>query len=157
MASATKHQHWEHGLARGRLRRGSLLLEVQVALFIIVLCLLPTIGVMIYSRKLNRQAQIQTVAYQAARQEMASLQAQAYANRNLVTSGTFAIPANLAGNFSTEIAMAGTYSIATYSAYTTPPVQQLTVEVTWKRMDTTASNVYSSVELSQLAAQEPGK
>lgn len=142
----------------GRYRRvrGSLLLEVLFAIFALVVCILPVVSLMLGSAKLNREAQIQAVAYQVARQELETVKAQSYANRVDTTKASFTIPAGLTANFSNEISMAGTYSIVNYSPYTNPPVQQITVQVMWKRMDTPYSG-NTSIELSGLAAKEPGK
>lgn len=137
-------------------RSGFMLLELVFTLFALTVCILPVVAVMVSARKLNRQAEVQTVAYQAARQELEALKAQSYGNRSVISKASFTIPANLTANFSSEVAMTGTYSIASYNAYTNPPVQDISVRVTWKRMDTSQST-NSAVELSSLLAKEPGK
>ena len=133
-----------------------MLLELMFALFAITVCIMPSVTMMITARKINRQAQIQSVAYQIAQQQLETLRAQTYGNRSVVSQAAFAIPPTLTSNFSSEVAMSGSYSISSYSPFTKPPVQEITVKVTWKRMNTTSSG-YSVVELSALCAQEPGR
>lgn len=139
-----------------RRQRGSLLLEVLFALFALVVCVLPAVSLMVTSTKLNREAQIQAVAYLAARQELAALKAESYLTRSVTPQASFSIPASLTSNFSSEVSMAGTYSVASYGTAAHPPVQQITVKVMWKRMDTPYSG-NTSVELSGLVSQEPNK
>lgn len=140
-----------------RVRRGSTLIEVIVALFVIVIGVLPITALLLSSRSLDEQAQVQAAAYQAARQELETLRSQALANRPATARTTFPIPAAIAA-LHTRQAMIGDYSIATVPSLGdgTHPVQQIVVRVSWTS-GTGGGGAASSVRLDSLIAQGAGQ
>ena len=137
-----------------RSRKGFALLDILVALFVLVVLMLPCCELLIGGRRLEQQAEIQALAYQVARQELENLRTLKYGNRTVTTSTPFAIPPSALTQFPQQN-LAGTYSISSYGAYASPPVQQIVVQVTWNRYG--ADTATSSVQVDTLDAQEPGR
>lgn len=129
-------------------------MESVIAIGVMAVTLLPCIALMWTSRRLNQRSQIEGMAYQVARQQLETLKSQRYGNRVNVES-TFTIPANVGDKFP-QIDMKGYYAIATQGAYTSPPLQKITVRVTWKKPDS-KDGVINKIDLCTLIAQEPGK
>lgn len=141
---------------RRRREAGFTLIEIVAALFIIVVCILPITSLLLSARSLDQQAQVQAVAYNAARQEMETLRAEKFANHPVAAQAGFAIPNSLTAQFPT-ISLVGSYSIASVSSYggASYPVQQIAVQVRWN--NASASGTPSFVRLDTLLTQEPGR
>ena len=140
---------------KGFKRKGFSLLEIILTLFIIVLTLMPLLALLVHARRMNQQSQIQAAAYQIGRQQLETLKGKRYGNRTAINSATFPIPTSVTSRFP-NISMAGTYSIASYGAYTNPPMKQITVRVTWNRTDVSGT-IPSKIQLDALTTQEPGR
>lgn len=138
-----------------RRKKGFALLDVIVALFVVTVFMLSCCSLLIGSRRLSQQSQIQSAAYQAARQELEILRAYKYGNRLTTNSSTFSIPDSITSQFPKQ-SMTGTYSIQPYGALASPPLQQIVVTVSWSRLGV-VHPVTSSVQLDTLRVQEPGR
>lgn len=141
-------------IGRPRRKRGFALLDVTVALFVTALLMLACCTMLIGSRRLSEQSQIQAAAYQAARQELETLRSFKFGNRLAATNGSFTIPSDISSQFPNQD-MTGTYSISAYGAYTSPPIQQIVVRVSWSRLGVYKATT-SEVQLDSLDTQEPG-
>lgn len=113
-------------------RGGFSLIELVVAMFVIVVGVMPIVALLLSSRWLDGQAQVQAAAYEVARQEMETLRSQTPANRLATTQTTFTIPTAVTA-LHPQQAMAGDYSIARISTMgdATHAVQQIAVRVAW--------------------------
>lgn len=131
---------------------GFTLVEVMAALFVIVIGVLPVVGVLLSSRGLDRQAQIQAAAYLAARRQVELLRTQPFAGRPSVTQAAFTLPASLTAEFP-DVRLTGDYSVVAVPTLgdATHAVQQLVVRVRWTRRD--APGVTSAVRLDTLTTQ----
>ena len=129
-------------------------METITALFVLVVGIVPGVTLLLASRHLDQQAQVQAAAYQAARQEMEILRTLLYANRPAASQAAWTIPAGVTAEFPGQ-SLTGDYNVTAYGSSAQPPMQQISVRVRWHRMD--ASGVTSSVVLNSLIAQEPGK
>ncbi len=136
-------------------KRAFSLVDTMVAFFVIVVGVLGCSSLLILSRKLSTQSQIQAAAYQACSQELEELKAFKCGNRLNTTSGTFTVPSAITTLYPNQN-LSGYYTIAPYGSYSTPPVQQIVVKISWTRKDT-AGSISSSVQLDTLVATEPGK
>lgn len=140
------------------LSRGTALIEVIVAIFVIGVGMLPMLGLFLGARALDQQAQAQAAAYNVARQEMEVLAGQKFANRP-ASAGTFTIPAAVQAQFP-SLNMIGRYAITNVSSYggAAYPVQQVAVEVRWTNNAASGQNAaVSSVRVDTLITQEPNK
>src|SRR5579884_4042101 len=115
---------------------GFTLAEVIVAMAVVVIGILPLSLLFVSSRHLSDQAQIQSAAYNVAREEMETLRAQNFKDRTVGTTTAFTIPSNISSEFPTA-SMTGSYLISSYSTdpngvYNT---QQIVVRVSWTNME----------------------
>ncbi len=144
----------------GSRRSGFTLIETMMAMFVVVVGLLPMLGLFLSARALDQQAQAQAAAYSVARQEVESLAAQKFANRP-VSTGAFAVPDAIVAQFP-GLNMTGSYVITTVSGYggAAYPVQQIAAQVQWaNNVGPThgAGAALSSVRVDTLITQEPNK
>jgi Tfp pilus assembly protein PilV len=132
---------------------GGSLVEVIIALFIIVAGVLPVLWLCIGAGLLNRQAQIQTAAYSAARQQLEALRAQNFDSRaQLTATQMFPLPADITSQFP-QSHMTGLYSVTSLRN----TLQQVTVQVAWKNGAAPGYTKDSSVRLTTLIAKETGR
>jgi type II secretory pathway pseudopilin PulG len=131
---------------------GFTLVETLVALFVIVVGMLPLLGLLLNSRHLDLQARAQAAAYNVGRNELETLRAQSYVNRTAVSGATFPIPSSITSEFPTQN-LSGSYSIInrTDLGDSTHLIQQIVVSVTWQ--NAAANGPTSSVRLDTLVAQ----
>jgi len=131
---------------------GSMLLDVIFALWVVVIALLPISALLVGARLLDRQAQIQTVATNAAELEIESIHSQSFANTALMGSGTFVIPPSVLSAFPAD-SMAGRYVVSPVAGLgdLSHRVVQVAVLVSWTRPDTIGT--VSSVRLDSFEAQ----
>src|ERR1041385_6438856 len=107
-----------------RITAGFTLVDIMAALFVIVVGVLSSYTLLVGGRRLSGQSQIQTAAYQVARQELEDVKAYKLGNR-AVTAGTpFTIPDTILAQFPNQ-SFSGSYSISNFGAYTSPPAQQI--------------------------------
>lgn len=131
---------------------GNILLDTIFAIWIVAVIFIPISALLVASRLLNRQAQIQTVATNAAQMEIEVLRSQVFANTAMMTTGTFTIPASVLTAFP-SISMGGTYSVSTVSGLgdLSHKVIQIAVKVSWARPDT--NGTISTVRLDTYETQ----
>ena len=145
-------------------RSGFTLTETALALFVIALGVVPVVALLINARRLGQQAQVQTAAYAAARQQLESLRSLSYANRPAASGVVFSLPAAVTTEFPIEFPNAGTTSYASYDVLSRAdlgdsqhPVQQIVVRVFWVRGDTYGAAATSGVRLTTLVAKGSAK
>ena len=136
-------------------RRGFTMVDIMIAFFVVTVGVLVCYTLFVGGRRLSSQAQVQTAAYQVAREQLENVRTLKSGNRKVTTSTAFTIPSSVKSLFPNE-QLTGSYSIASYGSYTSPPLQQICVKVNWKRTDVPGS-ITSSVQLDTLVADEPGK
>ena len=130
---------------------GFTIIETVAALFTLVVGIVPMVTLLLASRTLNQQAQLQAVAYSLGRQEMEALKAPSYGNRVAASQVSFAIPANITTQYP-NAAFAGDYTLRTYSpAGQIPAEQQIIVRVRWN--NPVSEQAKSSIELDTISAQ----
>lgn len=131
------------------------MLDIVASFFVTVVLMLSACSLLIGSRRLMQQSQVQSAAYEAARQELENIRLLKYDNRIATTSASFTIPSNITSEFPNQ-KMTGSYSIKTYGAATSPPMEQIVVKVSWKRLGVYSATT-SFVQLDGLDVQEPGR
>jgi type IV pilus modification protein PilV len=135
---------------RRRAQRGTSLIEVMIALFVIVVGLLPSLSLCGSSCRLSQQAQLRAAAYNSARDQMESLRALQFASRTTETTQSFTIPSAVTTQFP-NARMTGTYMVVPLST----TLQQVIVQVSWRNASANAPT--STIRLNTIVAQEPGK
>jgi len=134
--------------------------ELIAALFLIATAVMPVMGLLARSQRVNRQAQTCSAAASVARQELEALRSLPYLARP-ATNGEvpFTLPASVTSRFPNE-AMQGTYQVVTTQTggllLVTPTLQQIVVRVRWKNSSSaqTANSPQSEVRLDTLVARE---
>jgi hypothetical protein len=129
-----------------------ILVDVILALYVVVIALLPITALLISARYLDRQAQLNAVATNAAELEIEALRAQSFANTKAETTGTFIIPPALLTTFP-NVSMSGSFMVTSVSGLgdSGHGVLQVAVLVTWNRPD--LHSKVSSVRLDSYIAQ----
>ena len=144
---------------RRRAQAGVSLVEILISFFVIVIGFLPLMTVLLLAQRLGQQAQVKAVAYSAARQQMETIRSWSQANRAPTVSGgspvynAFTVPPNIAAQFSTQVAVQGSYAI-----FATPSssLRQVVVVVRWHNTSPGFHDtIWSEVRLNTLIAQEP--
>ena len=144
---------------RGRpSRSGFSLIETVIALLLVAVIAAPITSLALQAMYTDRQTQVTTAAYQAARQELMTLRARQYVNRTATSSPqSFTLPTAVTSAFP-DVSLRGDYVIAdktsTYGDVA-HPIQQIAVRVSWQNAAAQGGTT-SSVCLDTLAAQEPG-
>lgn len=124
-------------------------------MFTLVIGILPMVTLLVASKALNQQAQLQAIAYSLGRQEMESLRSPAYGDRPASSQATFAIPSAVTAQFP-NAALGGSYTLRTYSpAAQYPAEQQIVVRVHW--INPASRGATSSIELDTLSTQGAGQ
>ena len=140
---------------RARRARGFTIIETIAALFTLVVGILPMVSLLLASRALGQQTQMQAAAYSLGRQEMATLLSPSYGSRVAVSQAGFAIPSTLTSQFP-NAAFTGDYTLRTYSpARQVPAEQQIIVRVRWT--NPASQGTTSSIELDTISAQDAGR
>lgn len=137
---------------KARRTRGFTIIETVATLFTLVVGILPMVSLLLASRVLGQQAQMQAAAYSLGRQEMATLLSPSYGSRLVVSQASFAIPTTLTSQFP-NAAFTGDYTLRTYSpAGQVPAEQQIIVRIRWT--NPTSRGTTSSIELDTISAQD---
>ena len=140
---------------KARRTRGFTIIETVATLFTLVVGILPMVSLLLASRVLGQQAQMQAAAYSLGRQEMATLLSPSYGSRLAVSQASFAIPSTLTSQFP-NAAFTGDYTLNTYSpAGQVPAEQQIIVRVCWT--NPASQGTTSSIELDTISAQGAGR
>jgi len=138
-------------------RQGFTLIEISIALFVIVIGILPIISLLLSSRKLDEQAQVKAVAYHAAWDTLETLRAQSLADRPTTANTAFTLPAAVTQAYPAEN-LTGSYSIASVASLgdTRHPVQQIAVSVSWQNASASGT-VTSSERISSYVTEGAGR
>jgi Tfp pilus assembly protein PilE len=118
-----------------------MLAEVLLAMVVVVIAILAIVVCVVFSERLTRQASMQAVACDVARQKLESLRNEQFANRTAVTAASFTVPAYVTTAFA-QYNFSGSYNIVATSS----TLQQIVVRVAW----TDADNVNGPVSQVRL-------
>jgi Tfp pilus assembly protein PilX len=141
------------GNTRYRRNAGQSLIEVLASLFILSVGMLPVVSLTLDSGRISKQAELRSVAYAAARQQMERLRALRFDSR---TAGSAPAAADFAVSAATQTQfpqahLQGNYVVVPLSS----TLQQVTVQISW-RNPAAKFRQNSSIRLSTLIAKEPG-
>lgn len=140
---------------RRKTRLGITLVEAVIGIFMLAILTLSVLGMLTASEKVNRQAEIRSVASAIARQQLDKVVAQNGLNRLPVSNQAFTIPASVLDLLPADQRgqkLQGVYSISYIGG--NPNLQQVSVRVWWTNASTNQSNTSPTTEvrLSTLVA-----
>lgn len=137
--------------------QGFTLIEIALAMFVIVIGMLPILSLLLASRRLDAQAQVKAAAYHAAWDTLETLRVQSLADRPATTYTAFTLPSSVTQAYPAE-GLTGSYSVVAVAGLgdTKHVVQQIAVSVSWKNA-TAAGTVISSERVSTYVTQGAGR